>query len=127
LIEPFHFVVLTPAETLLDVSMIQRIQLRIADGGGLSIYPGHAPLLAETLSGAVTYVNEGGEHQIEVEAGILHVTPEQVLILVPGALQHGERERPAVREARDRRFERLASTLLEMLREEPELTGDQAT
>jgi F0F1-type ATP synthase epsilon subunit len=126
LIEPLRLVVRTPAETLLDSSPVQQIHLRLADGGGLGIYPGHAPLLAETAGGAITYVDEGGEQTLELEAGILQITPAAVLILVPGAWSQAEPSASAEAQAqRERRFKRLAATLLEMLREEPELTGEE--
>jgi F0F1-type ATP synthase epsilon subunit len=126
LIEPLHFVVRTPTETLLDVTPVRRIQLRLADGGRLSIYPGHAPLLAETAGGAIAYTDGGGDAEIEVEAGILRITSKQVLVLVPGTLAHGEQAPGQTSDAREHRFERLAATLLEMLHEEPELAGEEA-
>lgn len=124
MIEPLHFVVLTPAETLLDVELVQHIQLWLADGGGLSIYPGHAPLLAKTLGGEARYTDNNGTHEIELEPGILRITREKVMILVPGKLQAEQEAAVAPGEEREARFERLAATLLEALRSEPELADE---
>ncbi len=122
MIAPLRLQVVTPVETLLDVEPVQYIRLRLADGGGLSIYPGHAPLLAETVAGAVCYTDAAGTHEIELEAGILSITPQGVTILAPGAL-HAAGEASARPDAeREVRFERLAATLLETLRAESELS-----
>ena len=68
-----HLQILTPAEALLEVEEAQRIHVRLADGTGLSIYPGHAPLLAETVTAPVRYVDASGEHEFDAEGGILEV------------------------------------------------------
>lgn len=47
--------VLTPAETLLEVEGVKWVRVQLADGGGISIWPGHAPLLAETVAAALCY------------------------------------------------------------------------
>ena len=49
--------VLTPIKTLLDVEGVAWVQVRLADGGGIGIYPGHAPLLAETVTAPLRYAN----------------------------------------------------------------------
>jgi hypothetical protein len=45
-----RLIVTTPAETILDVPDVRWVQARLADGGGIGIWPGHAPLLAETVA-----------------------------------------------------------------------------
>ena len=47
--------VLTPAETLLEVEGVKWVRVQLADGGRISIWPGHAPLLAETVAAALRY------------------------------------------------------------------------
>ena len=124
MIEPLHLVVLTPVEMLLDVESIQQIQVWLADAGGLSIYPGHAPLLAETMGGEVRYTDNDGTHEIELEPGVLRITRERVMILVPGVLQRDQEALVPPDAEREARFERLAATLLEALRKEPVLTDE---
>ena len=65
--------VLTPAETLLDVAEVAWVQVQLSDGGGIGIYPGHAPLLAETITAPLRYADGLGEHVLDLEAGILQV------------------------------------------------------
>ena len=49
--------VLTPAETLLEVEGVKWVRVQLADGGGISIWPGHAPLLAETVAAELRYAD----------------------------------------------------------------------
>ena len=74
--------VLTPERSVLVVEAVQKVRLKLGDGGWLSIYPRHAPLIAETLGGALHYVTADGEQVRELPAGLLHVTPAQVTIFL---------------------------------------------
>ena len=85
--KPLRLTVLTPAETLLDVEEVAWVQARLADGGGIGIYRGHAPLLAETITAPLRYADASGEHTLEVEAGILQVDSDGVTILTSGLVQ----------------------------------------
>ncbi len=106
--------VLTPVKELLQVRDVARVQVQLADGGGLAIYPGHAPLLAETVAAPLRYVVDGEEHELELDAGILHILAhDEVVLYVPGerlARVTGQEEK-----SQDMRFERLAQTLLAIL------------
>jgi len=82
--------VLTPAETLLDVEGVAWAQVRLADGGGIGIYPGHAPLLAETVTAPLHYADQSGEHVLDLEAGILQVDCGGVTVLTSGVSQTSE-------------------------------------
>lgn len=82
--------VLTPAETLLDVEGVAWAQVRLADGGGIGIYPGHAPLLAETVTASLRYADQSGEHVLDLEAGILQVDRGGVTVLTSGVSQTSE-------------------------------------
>jgi len=117
-IKPLRLTVLTPAETLLDVEEVAWVRARLADGGGISIYPGHAPLLAETVTAPLRYANGSGEHVLELEAGILQVDRDGVTIFTSGLTQTSEVfETSEVSE--DRRFDRLARTLLRAVPAQP--------
>lgn len=77
--------VLTPAGALLDVTDVAWVQVPLADGGSVGIYPGHAPLLAETRQAPLRYATAVGEHRTEeFEVGILQVMDHQVLLLTTG-------------------------------------------
>ena len=106
--------VLTPVKKILEVRAVSRVQVRLADGLGLGIYPGHAPLLAETAPAPLFYTVGDEERELELEAGILHIlAADEIFLYVPGKLagdvasQEGEPQEP--------RFERLAQTLLSTL------------
>jgi F-type H+-transporting ATPase subunit epsilon len=90
LAELLRLTVLTPAETLLDVEEVAWAQVRLADGGGIGIYPGHAPLLAETVSAPLRYADRSGEHTLDLEAGILQVDRGGVTVLTSGVSQTSE-------------------------------------
>ncbi len=87
MIEPLRLTVLTPTGVLLEAKNVSRVQVQLADGGGIGIYPGHAPLLAETVAAPLTYSDAVGEHTLELEAGILHVDQHGVMVLSGGLLQ----------------------------------------
>ncbi len=108
--ERLALTVLTPVETLLEASDVQRIRVELADNLPLVIYPGHAPLVAETIAGPLEYANE---------AGVLKILSGEVTLFTPGsgALQLPEVEEE-VEEAE--RFDRLARALMESLSADPE-------
>jgi F0F1-type ATP synthase epsilon subunit len=109
--KPLRLTVLTPAETLLDVEEVAWVQAQLADGGGIGIYPGHAPLLAETVTALLRYADPLGEHTLDLEAGILQVDDNGVTILTSGLAHTSEvSQTPEVLEGT--RFDRLAQELL---------------
>lgn len=115
---PLHLQVLTPTETLLDAEDVHRVHLRLVDGVGISIYPGHAPLLAETVTAPLRYADADGEHALHAEAGILQVDDGEVMIFTTGRPGGDEVTAPPAVTG-ERRFERLARELQERLENEP--------
>lgn len=82
--ELLRLVVLTPVSTLLDAGDVKWVQLRLADGAGIGIFPGHAPLLAETVAAPLRYADANGEHILNVDAGILRVANAAVTLFTSG-------------------------------------------
>jgi F0F1-type ATP synthase epsilon subunit len=82
--EPWRLVVRTPAEAALVAHGVTWIQVQLADGAPITILPGHAPLLAETMAAPLRYVDGAGEHSLEVNAGLLHVTRAEVIVYTTG-------------------------------------------
>lgn len=84
-----RLIILTPAETLLDIDTVSWIQAPLAGGESIGIYPGHAPLLAETRQAPLRYAtSEGEQHTATLEAGILHIdNTGQVVILTAGTAE----------------------------------------
>lgn len=108
--ETFRLRVRNPVETLLESDQTEWVHLRLADGTGLTVYPGHAPLLAETVTTQLRYANETGEHAFNAEAGILQVKGNQVTVFTSSEAEVETTPDPSpVPEAR--RFERLARQL----------------
>ena len=116
--EPLHLIVQTPDKTLLDAANLLSIQVQLADGGGIGILPGHAPLLGETAAGTLTYADETDEHTVELAAGILQIARGNVTIFTSGPAQ----EPPPTQtpDADQKHFDRLASALLTTLNASPE-------
>lgn len=115
--EPLHLVVLAPTETLLEADRVEWVRAQLADGAPIGIYPGHAPLLAETQSAPLRYADARGEHALDLAPGFLWVGQDQVTVLTHGDGFELERERQG---AEDARFDRLARELLTRLRAEPD-------
>jgi F0F1-type ATP synthase epsilon subunit len=105
-----HLNVLTPAEMLLQVEKAEWVRARLADGAGISIYPGHAPLLAETVTAALRYSDALGEHAFDARAGILQIRDNHVTVFTSGGSQTAERLTPSA-VSEERRFTRLAEEL----------------
>ncbi len=109
-LELLRFTVLTPVATLLEATGVQWIQVRLADGAGLGIFPGHAPLLAETVPAQVRYMDATGEHVLVLDAGILRIAASGVTLFTSGTVD----EVPAtayVDVGAGPQFERLAREL----------------
>jgi F0F1-type ATP synthase epsilon subunit len=109
--------VLTPAETLLEVDKARWVHVRLADSAGISIYPGHAPLLAETVTASLRYADASGEHRFDAQAGILQIEDNHVTVFTSGESEPAERPGPPT-VSEQRRFDRLARELQARLMEE---------
>ena len=76
---------LTPERVLLEVPNAAKVRLRLADGGWLSIYPGHAALIAETEAGPLYYETDAGSGEVLLDAGVLQITgTDQIVVLAMG-------------------------------------------
>jgi len=79
-----HLQVLTPTQMLVSADGVSIVHAQLADGGGIGILPGHAPLIAETVTAALRYRDDAGEHEIPLAAGILQVEQDSVTVLTRG-------------------------------------------
>ena len=100
----------TPERALLDIEDAHWVRVQIADGGSLGIRPGHAPLVAQTVTAEVRYADDKGEHHLEVEQGILQVHRQGVSIFTTGS--PAGRYEALSRTDREEHFDRLATALL---------------
>jgi F0F1-type ATP synthase epsilon subunit len=77
---PLRLLVITIEGVLLDVAGIHWVKAELADGMGIGIWPGHVPLLAETVSASLRYADSRGEHSMALGEGILHVENGKVTV-----------------------------------------------
>ncbi|MGC9332581.1 MAG: hypothetical protein ACP5JJ_00415, partial [Anaerolineae bacterium] len=108
---------------LLDIHDAHWVQVQIADGGSIGIRPGHAPLVAQTVTAPVRYADDIGEHSIEVERGILQIHRQGVSVFTTGS-PAGPYEKMAP-EGAEQRFDRLAQALLTALQASADHRGNQ--
>ncbi len=122
--------VVTPEGKLFEVEQAQKVRIRLADGGWLSVYPRHAPLIGEILPGAVQITTAEGETSVSVGPGFVRVWPDQVLVLVDRSEEPFDAGNAGVDVGeKGLRFERLVHELLSTLRTvqgEPALSSEPA-
>lgn len=112
--EPFLLTVQIPGETLLKVHGVLKASLMLADGS-IGIHPGHAPLLAETTAGPMQYTDETGEHQVDLERGILQIRKNQVVVFTSGFAG----QKTELSSVADEQFDRLTWELMDSLTTSP--------
>lgn len=109
-----RFVVLTPEKSLLDVGGVHKVRILLADGAWLSVYPGHAPLLAEMVAGPVSYVTDSGTEETALTEGIVRIDDGTVTIFTGGLI--GSSSAMDIEPANDveevMEFDRLAQVLM---------------
>jgi len=108
---PLRLLIQTPEQTILDAADVRWAQARLADGGGIGIWPGHAPLLAETAAGPLKYADSSGEHELLLQAGVLQIVPQGITIYTTGLASARDLDRPAHGDNRAKRLQRLAAVL----------------
>lgn len=107
----FTLHVVTPAQTLLAAFEVNWVQAQLADGGSIGIWPGHAPLLAQTVAGPLTYADAQGHHLVVLAAGIMQIEDKGITIFSRG-LATDESPSPS-------QFERLTRELSARLSSDP--------
>ena len=109
--EPLHLLVRTPSESLLDVDHVKWVHVDLVEDTALTIWPGHLPMLGETIPAALRYADREGTHSVECPPGIVHVHGRTVTLYVAaavGALTLEEQEQ-------SRQYTRLSETLIASL------------
>ena len=80
--QTLHLKVLSPDSTILDVEQVKSVRARLRGDTWLSIYPGHAPLLAELLPGNLAYATGERRDELDISTGILQVSKNQITVFV---------------------------------------------
>lgn len=115
--QSLHLTVLAPGEVIYKAHNVRWVQVQLADRGGIGIWPGHAPLLAQTVQAPLRYAVDAGEQALDLAAGILHIDGETVMILTSGLAGESAAEAsPAAADDGSQAHGRLARTLLAALR-----------
>jgi F0F1-type ATP synthase epsilon subunit len=102
--EPLHLVVWTPSETRLDLEPLDWVHVELADERSLTIWPGHLPMMGQTVPAAVRYADAEGEHEIELPPGIVQVEGGTVTVFLSGEAGEGA--------AGPVRFDRLSEAMV---------------
>lgn len=125
--DTLRFVVLTPDGSLVEMAAVKKVRVRLVDGALLSVYPHHAPLIAETMEGEVTYVAEEQEERLSLRSGIFFVCDNSVTLYTGGEIDSESPHALAeTEEYQVERFDRLAATLMSTLRAHPQrVSGDR--
>lgn len=111
------FQVLTPEGMIFELVNLDSVTAPLADNCPIGIRPGHAPLIAETTEGAVTFRSEKKKEHINLYPGVLQIRDNIVKILTAGKLDKDqtEHEDSVIKE-----YERLMQTLIKKLNSEEE-------
>ena len=109
--EPLRLVVWSPSETVLDVGGVASVHVELVDSGGLTIWPGHMPMLGELAAASLRYRDAEGEHALSLPHGVVHVREGTVTVFLVGS-----GDQPAAEEgAEGAQFVRLATAMVASL------------
>ena len=75
----------TPEEEIVYLESVEWVHVKLSNGFPISIYPGHAPLIAQIISCDIRYLKNNREHQVEISDGILNVSEDQIKCFVEWA------------------------------------------
>lgn len=114
--------ILSPDGTILEKDQLVSISAPLADGGSIGIRPGHAPLIAETLRGAVRYQTTEEHYRIEVHPGVLEIREDTVVILTAGEVNQTPED---TLKPTDAEFIRLMQTIVGTLAPHPDNEDNQ--
>ncbi|MDF1516206.1 MAG: hypothetical protein P1S60_20520 [Anaerolineae bacterium] len=79
--------IISPEKTIVDAESITKVRIHLSDGSWLSVYPGHAPLLAEILPGKLFYEQGNIVEERQLSAGIFQVVHNSVTVFVNSEMQ----------------------------------------
>lgn len=94
-----------------------RARLKLSDGGEIGIRPGHHPLVAETVSGRLRFRGTQYEETIELQAGILEIDRDGIVIFTRGTLDSKDSESAI------QAFQKARSTIKELFYGATDLSG----
>ena len=101
--------ILSPEGKFVEITDLIAVNISLANDRPIGIRPGHAPLIAETNRGVVTYRKLGEEKQIHIHAGIMEIRNNIVTILTAGEVFQ---EKSHAMKDKDSEYSRLMETLI---------------
>lgn len=115
----FSLSILSPDRVILEVDNVTRVTARLQNDTMLSIYPGHAPLLAEIQSGTLVYAVGDKQSELTLNSGILHIIQHHISVYA-----NTSPDEDVGMDAADMRedgviFEELSRVLMQSLKGEP--------
>lgn len=114
--------IFSPDGISIEKTDLTAVNVPLADGGSIGIKPGHAPLIAETVRGAIRFRYESGEDSIEVHPGVLEIIDNLVIILTAGKVSS---QADFVAKPAQMDFTRLMQTLVSELQPDDHLDSKQ--
>jgi F0F1-type ATP synthase epsilon subunit len=109
--EPLRLVVWSPSETVLERDGVAWVHVELVDSGGLTVWPGHLPVIGEMSAAALRYEDADGEHAVSLPPGVVHVDEGVVTVFLAGGIDQPQPEGVEGVE----RFERLAEEMVASL------------
>ncbi len=82
--ERLRLLVWTPSETLIEADEVEWVHVELRGERGLTVWPGHAPLIAETVADVMRYADEEGTHVVDLPAGIVQISADTVTVFLAG-------------------------------------------
>jgi len=104
--------ILSPEGMIIEIANLSAVNISLVNDHSIGIRPGHAPLIAETKRGAVTYRKSGVEEKIHIHTGVMEIRNNVVTILTAGEVSQTQSD---VRIAKDIEFNRLMQTLVKQI------------
>jgi len=107
--QPLTLRIISPDGLILEKEELSAVNVMLQTNDPIGIHSGHAPLLAALKPGHVKYRKNDQEDSFEVDAGIVKVRDNTVLILTSGGIS---KDKPASEETYDNNYSALMNTLL---------------
>ena len=80
-----NFRIITPEKVIINEDSIDYIHVTLSDGNPISIYPGHAPLIALLAQCSIKYEIEQNINEYSVSEGLIKVKDDSINCFVSWA------------------------------------------
>ena len=79
-------IISTPEKEVINQGSISFINITLSDGYPISVYPGHAPLIALLSEGIIKYQDGKGLNKISISEGLIKIDNDLVKCFVNWAI-----------------------------------------